>query len=101
MEVCPNAWIVMENIVDKVRQDNWSKYFTRDMKTFLDRWHDTLGKGIERGRVERDWTIINKPYGIIGRLRKLLLVWGSHIPYARKVYRTLKTRLSRECAKNG
>ena len=93
VEVCQNAWVVMEHIFDKLRENNWDKYQLEDTKTFLDRWHNTLGKGIERDRVQRDWTVISKPvYSTAEKIRLRLIFWLASIPYLRKIKRSLGKR---------
>jgi GT2 family glycosyltransferase len=61
VKVCPNAWIVAEQISDGLVTNNWNKYFEKDKETFLNRWHHKLGNGIARERVNKEWTLINKP----------------------------------------
>ena len=94
VKYCPNAWVVLENIMDKVREDNRSQYFDKDMETFLNRWHNLLGNRIERDRVERDWRIINKPlYCTREKLRRALYSKLGSIPYLKKIKRSLTKRL--------
>lgn len=61
VKVCPNAYVIMDHIDDEVTRNNSKKYFDNDKITFLNRWHDKLGKGIDRNLVNNQWNIINKP----------------------------------------
>jgi hypothetical protein len=56
VEVCPDAWVESNNIIDEVREGNMNKFFDKDTETFFNRWHGKLGKGMEK-----DWRIINRP----------------------------------------
>lgn len=90
VKVCPDAWLVMDNIVDSVRTDNWNKYFAQDTETFLNRWHHKLGKGITRDDVERDWTIIVKGwYSTRQKLRRVLRYWLGLILHPKRIIRYL------------
>jgi len=94
VKVCPNTWVVMEYIVDKLKKDSRSQYFDKDKETFLNRWHNLLGNRIERDRAERDWTIINKPmYCTWDKLRIALHSKLSSIPYLKKIKQNTINRL--------
>lgn len=54
--VCPDAWITVDQVADKVKAENLNASFDTDTKTFFDRWHDKLG-----GRSKRVWADINVP----------------------------------------
>lgn len=93
VEICPDAWVEDENIIDEVRENSWNKYFATDTQTFLNRWHDTLGRGIEKDW--RNWRIINKTL--------LAPAWYYHIsdflpsfmrPASIRLYRALRSKLS-------
>lgn len=56
VEICPNAWVIKRYIEDEVHKSNYEKYFNKDMETFFNRWHNTLGSGIKR-----DFHSVNKP----------------------------------------
>jgi len=56
VELCPDSWIVVNSINDEVYSENLNNYFDADTETFLNRWHNKLGQGIEK-----TWQLINKP----------------------------------------
>lgn len=90
VEVCPNAWVIMEHIFDQLRDDNWDKYQVEDTKTFLNRWHDTFGKGIDRDSVQKDWAVISKPvYSPLTKLRLQLISLLARVPYLVKIKRSI------------
>jgi hypothetical protein len=85
VEVCPNAWVITEGFSDKVSTENSKNYFQHDTETFYNRWHDKLGKGIEK-----NFDAVNKPVGN-GRLRpafsfyvtllnKMLVLYSTFVP---------------------
>ncbi len=46
---CRNTWVILQHINDKVRADNFDKYFKPDTDTFISRWHHQYGQGYDRG----------------------------------------------------
>jgi len=93
VKACPNAWVVMDHIMDSVRTDSWNKYLAQDTETFLNRWHNKLGKGIARSDVEKDWTIIVTDWhSTRQKLLSALYPKLARIPYLRKIKQTLTRR---------
>jgi GT2 family glycosyltransferase len=95
VEICPNAWAIMEHIVDKVREGNWSKYFDNDFDTFLNRWHGEFGRKLDRAKTQGNWTLINKPVcSTTKKVRRALISQLANVPYLRKIKQRLTKRLS-------
>lgn len=85
--VCPDAWIEVEQVDDKVKQTNLSASFSRDTETFFRKWHARMG-----GR-RRVWWRINTPipHTLEGRIRG----WLRQIPYLKESRDAIRTALRR------
>lgn len=97
--VCPDAWIITEGVTDKITAENSKRYFLQDTTTFFNRWHDKLGKGIEKSS-----DAINKPIGNgyirpafsipVTILNKILVLYSILIPMKiQKVVRSILNKI--------
>jgi len=79
VEVCPTAWIIVEQIDDTVKAENLNTSFGADTDAFFERWHATWGHGSRT-----IWTDINKPipHSLEGHLRAAL----RRVPYLQKTF---------------
>ncbi len=79
VEVCPTAWITVEQIDDTVKAENLRSSFSADTDAFFERWHATWGTGARTA-----WTDINKPipHSFEGHVRAAL----RSVPYLRKTF---------------
>lgn len=81
--LCPNAWITVAQIDDKVKADNLNSSFDADAAFFFDRWHDKFGKNLRRIMAD---VSVQIPHSFGGKVRAIL----RKIPYLKRVWYALR-----------